>query len=599
MRITGASLISVNNTSEFFGEETARYRNVKTIEVEGFILQDNKKIFHDIESVSGVVSGKVNKIIEAVNNFESITERIYINNVDYGSGKITSLSFPNSVDSKESDIFVGSFGISLEFYSQGDTTAVNAAFDSVTIPSIDLLQNFSESFEASLDEDKTYNFNHSIDINYASGYSTVDGAVIDPVANAKTLANNIYNQTLSSFNMLVPDSYGNYNSAAKSRFTEFYSQISHDCNFSRSFKLYQSGDPSNLYSAKIIHSFEQDDIGILSVTEQAEIEGRANDVNQMVDNCKSAINTELAKSYNRCSTVYDAYKSILVDGTYGQSLINTKLNLEKSLDFGGGTASYSVKYSDDLGVSSAEQITERTISVDKKEGIIQVSEEASISLQNQKGVLSVADYIAKIPSSASAKTRCQNVYTKNGYGGTLKSESKSFNLNGLKNASQKKMGKSLSYTYSFTDDPEVFDAGTFAKKQVSVNDTMPIQNKTTFKQPNIGEQVQMGHNTSLASRNVSIQALIRRTAGMDTINSKSNFKTTVLSAKTELFNEALTKGFQIFQDNKNLKPLDSNEIFPESVTYDFNSNRELNLKGKFSFPCTRFDGDSNYNRLSI
>ena len=128
---------------------------------------------------------------------------------------------------------------------------------------------------------------------------------------------------------------------------------------------------------------------------------------------------------------------------------------------------------------------------------------------------------------------------------------------------------------------------------------MPIQNKTTFKQPNIGEQVQMGHNTSLASRNVSIQALIRRTAGMDTINSKSNFKTTVLSAKTELFNEALTKGFQIFQDNKNLKPLDSNEIFPESVTYDFNSNRELNLKGKFSFPCTRFDGDSNYNRLSI
>ena len=79
----------------------------------------------------------------------------------------------------------------------------------------------------------------------------------------------------------------------------------------------------------------------------------------MVTNAINGVNTELAGSFARCSDVYDSYKSLLVDGTYSESLNNSRMDTSKSVDYNAGTASYSVSYTDDLGFVSASQMDTR------------------------------------------------------------------------------------------------------------------------------------------------------------------------------------------------------------------------------------------------
>ncbi len=597
IKFTGASVLSLNRTSEFFGERTARRRNVESVSIEGYILHSGVgessayRLFDDLDGVSGVVSGVVNNYVKNISATNSVTDHIIINGLDFGTGKIVSIDFPNSYDAKESHIFAGKYNVSFEFYKDGDTTATNEAFDSVTIPHQHLLEDFSEDFSASLDENDTYSLDHNISIKYLSGVGTA-GTVIDPVEQAKTLASNIYNQTLTTFNLLVPDHYGDYNTNGKRTFNETYNLINGDCSFSQNYKLFQSGTASGPYSAEIGHSFELDEGGIITVNENVSIVGRAPDRNTMLTNARAGINTELGLSYTRCNEVYDAYKSKLVDGTYGGSLNNIKINLSQEFNNNEGSANYSVTYTDNRGYESVSKLVERSSDFSVDDNIISVSEQGNVTLVNKKGTLSIADYIAQIPSRATVKARCQDIYTINGGAGTLTNQATSFDLNGINDNSDTKMGKTISYNYSFSDDPEVSDTGLFAKKQVKSDDTMPILNKNNLMIPNVGERIQQVDQSSLGERSVNAVSMIRRSNVTDAFTSPFQYQTTILSARASLLNEVIAEALSVFNNNPNLKPLDKSEIFVDSLTYSFNNSREFNMSAVVKFPVVRVSTDT-------
>ena len=598
IKITGASLVAVNQSNEFFGDRTARYRNVQNLSVNGFLADAKQRfanpVFQNLDSVSGVVSGRVNQLVADISSTNAVEEPIYINDIFFGNGKIVSIDFPNSPSTKEGDIFLGSFNATFEFYNDGDSASVSTAFDGLTIPTGRLLDNFSERFDVSLDSSNNYKFTHEVEARYLSGVN------VDPFDCAKTLASNIYNQTLTTYNALIPGFYGNYDSAGKRTYKEFYDAVNGDARFSQDFTLYASGTSAGTFTSNVTHSFNFSEDGKISVTEDGEILGRANNRNQMVTNAINGVNTELAGSFARCSDVYDSYKSLLVDGTYSESLNNSRMDTSKSVDYNAGTASYSVSYTDDLGFVSASKMVTRDISINKDKNIVKATEDGEVTLINKKGNLSLTSYLSNIPSRSSSKSRCQTVYSKNGYTRSLKNESQDYNLDGIQgeNESSPKGGKKIGYSYSFTDDPEVFDAGTFAKLQVKTNDKMPIVNTQPISVPNIGHVMQTLDQASLASRNVSAVGLIRRVAGVDTFNNIPSYKTTVISARNTMLTQVLSKGLSIFQDNTKLKPLDSNEIYVKSLSFDFTSSREMNMTSAIEFPVQRFDSASD-RRMAI
>ena len=91
------------------------------------------------------------------------------------------------------------------------------------------------------------------------------------------------------------------------------------------------------------------------------------------------------------------------------------------------------------------------------------------------GPATISASLSNLPSISDVKTRCTNVYTKNRQTGTLKKVKASSSFAGVThepNSGSNLGGKTLEYSYDFTDDPEVFEAGTFSRKKVKSNDSM-------------------------------------------------------------------------------------------------------------------------------
>ncbi len=154
------------------------------------------------------------------------------------------------------------------------------------------------------------------------------------------------------------------------------------------------------------------------------------------------------------------------------------------------------------------------------------------------------------------------------------------------------MGKTISYNYSFSDDPEVSDTGLFAKKQVKSDDTMPILNKNNLMIPNVGERIQQVDQSSLGERSVNAVSMIRRSNVTDAFTSPFQYQTTILSARASLLNEVIAEALSVFNNNPNLKPLDKSEIFVDSLTYSFNNSREFNMSAVVKFPVVRVSTDT-------
>lgn len=114
--------------------------------------------------------------------------------------------------------------------------------------------------------------------------------------------------------------------------------------------------------------------GIIKVTENGEIQGRANDQSALIARAKAGANTEIANSFTRCSTAYTAYKSYLSTpaslpwlNANSSTLRNQSLSTSKTINANNGTVSYSVEYTDDKNIESVSLIKDRTIDFSKTE----------------------------------------------------------------------------------------------------------------------------------------------------------------------------------------------------------------------------------------
>jgi|TARA_R110000824_G_scaffold208421_1_gene394197 hypothetical protein len=593
---TNAQVLGVSASSQFLGDRTARLRTVKSIDIEGFI---DSRSNVGLEGVSETQS-TIDTLVSSLNSPTTVTEEILVNSINFGTGKIVSVNFPAAAGgATDNQILMGKYSASLEVYDSGDIAALNAATDNLSIPNTNFIEDFTESFSASRGEDDTYEFSHDLSLKYISGLQP-DGAggteIINPISAAKTLAESVFSQTLTSFNFILGGAGYDYDSVAKKYYNETYDLENGTASYQKRFSIFKTDGTT--YSAQITNNFEMGDNGIIKVTENGEIQGRANDQSTMIARAKAGADTEIGNSFSRCSTAYTAYKSYLVTpslpwlGANSSTLYNQSLSTTKNINANNGTVSYTAEFTDNKNIESISTITERTIDFSKDGNICSVSEKGSISRPHVwKGdPPNITNSLTHLPSIASVKSRCANFYTRNRQTGTLRKVKASVNFNGMVHEPIRGSnlgGKKIEYTYGFSDDIEILEAGTFSRKKIKSNDTMGVVNTKILLFPNQPNNIALPHfpgQTSLSTRSVSADSMMRRDqAGSNNITSYRNFK----PAAQELFNDILLEGLRFMQDNPSFTTIDNTQVFVTDLSFSFDSSNTLNGQATLTFVGTR------------
>jgi len=439
------------------------------------------------------------------------------------------------------------------------------------VPFPEFLDSFSENFSVELGEDDIYNLQHSLDITYVSGVEK-GGTAIDPIATAKSLAINLFDQTPTQFSTVIPPSYGSISEASRKYFTESYNRIDGSTTFEKRFSLLPSG--LSTYSLQLSNNFSFDEQGIVTVSEDGEIAPRSP---QFINEATEALDAELTKSYQRCSDIYDSYKNYL--GSNSSTLYTQAVSKNKTLNNSNGTSSYSVQYTDNLNIQNLTTVEERNIVLDTQENVTTVTENGTVTSIDAKNA--TFNPYPLLPSRSTVKARCQSFYEDNipvqdQY--TLKNLSNKFNI--------PKYGKAVTYTYSFTSDGEIFDRSTdpiFARKQIVHSDRLGAPNQSTIVIPNISSNLlHTPDQTSLGSRSTRIQAQLRRPQFTNNLETRTIPISAINSAKTD----ALQDAYMIFANN-NVRSLDRGQIYVTSANYSFDSDNTFNMTLESTFTMQR------------
>ena len=597
MEFTNAYILGIQRRSDYFGERTANYRSVDTISIEGYI--DVRGTNTDYKGVRQALT-QIDSYVTAADN-QNVLEEIIINATGYGTGRLVSLDFPASSAVDENQIRIGKYTADIEVYNTG---YVSSSFFGEAVPHIEYLESFGEDFSISLDQDNVYNLSHSLDILYLSGVTGVTPGgsplTLDPIRAAKDFAQIIFNNTPSSFSSHIPDSYGSISSAAREYFNESYNMIDGTSTMSKKISLFPSGQTN--YSFKVSNSFAFDAAGVITVSENGEISPRNP---KFLENARDAVTTEIGNSYNRCNEIYGHYKNYLntgiglpLDGN-NYTLNTTPISISKSINNSAGNATYSVQYTNNLGLENITSITERSISFDfdGSSDIITVSENGTVTSRDSK--TQHQDPLDLIPSRSDVKARCNYWFTQNTVAGNeyiLKNLNNKFTVGTMAagpaggGANPVRFGKQVSYTYSFTSDGYVFDRAddpVFARKKITHSDKIGVPNQSMMTIPNQPSQVlHTPGQTAVGSRSTKFEGQLRRQEFTNNLITKPTPTSAINTAKNECIND----GYMVFPDNQLITSLDKGKIYVSNVSYNFGSDNSFGMDQECQFVMKRLDG---------
>mgnify|MGYP003111581453 FL=1 len=472
------------------------------------------------------------------------------------------------------------------------TTVVNVTVDITNatlvlynvVPFAQYLESFSEDFNVSLDQANTYTFSHNLDITYISGLEG-GGTAIDPIATAKCLAVNLFEQTPTQFSTVIPASYGSISAVSRKYYNENYNLIDGSSSFEQTLKLLPSG--LSTYSLSLSNSFEFDQGGIVKVSEDGEVEARSPDFR---NEARKALDTEIAKSYDRCNTIYNSYKNYL--GSNVGTLFNQPVVINKTLNDSAGTSSYSVEYTDDLKIKDLNTLVDRSLSLELSDNVYNVTENGTITSINTKGPN--FDPYSLIPQRSDVKSRCVDFYNS-----AKQNPTSQYTLKNLNNKfTIPKYGKQISYTYSFTSDGEVFDItddSVFARKSISHSDKIGVPNQSTMILPNFSSAlIHLPDQTSLGTRSTKFEAQLRRPRFTSRLNSIAFPTSAINTAKTEALQDAYLV-FSSYNGNLLLRSLDKSQIYVTNANYSFGSDSAFSMSIDSTFTMVRQAKGAEYN----
>ena len=575
---TTASVLGIQSRGEFLGQDVARYRTVKTFNIEGFI--DSRG------NLSGVADTQqtINSYVLNASSSDSIMEPITINGQLYGTGRIISLDFRAAENTLNSQIIIGSYTAQIEMYESGDLNNVfGSASSAINNSGLKFIQDISEDFSFNRSEGDEYDYTHNVNITFISGVTgSAAGEVIDPFDSAYNVAQVLFdNRPSEGFDVLGNLNY-RYDSQGLAYYTENKDRINGTCSFSKTLSLYPSGLTSGKYSAKITNSFEIDSAGIGYVTEKGEIIGRDSNDSQheAFKHAASGLDVEVGQSFRRCSGIYDTYKSYIdnLDSVY---LYSGAVTRDITSNPNTVTREYTVKYTDDEAYKNISYTEERNQSfVEQSDGSVIASEEGTLTSRFPKGAVPSWPIV---PNTSEVKTRLEGFYTKSKFpmGGSLSLTSSSVSI--------PKYGKEVTYNYAYSDSEEVnltpSESNLFNKLSVSMSDSLGGAVGQTITVPNRqeGSALYSGpFQTSLATRDITIEYQLKREAGKRWSNFLEMQKYYGF-AKQRLIQDA----YEVLKDLPAVFVLDVKDLYVSDVKISLQSSRVLQVTMQVTFPMQR------------
>lgn len=516
-----------------------------------------------------------------------------INNV-----KILSYSFPADQNNNKIDIF--RVNMTLEYTETFDNKSSLEAADAEIYGNLQAFnyaqyfESFTETYSFSLSEAGDFSFQQNVNfvLEQTSSVPT------DLVQQAKNLVRDVFLSNPPKLGYL-DNRYDNFIQAikARGRFSESYDSITNTYSFSRSVNTrsgaHKSEQKNEKWSADLNYSIQRDASGIITITENATIQGRigldtSESVEDLYSNAYSGFTTLQSSSYDRCQ---DLMKTMIknkpdwVEGSESWNLsddLKTKfVSFGKTLNRIAGVINYNIAYTNNPRMHE-EAIFDYTLSSSRdQEGYIQITENGNITPYDES---KNSDFNAKtlydrFTSSADVLSRIRPLHdsiksndaTDLQYPRNLISSSVSFPAYGMQ----------ISYTFQYSDDKSLRDETYVRKLKKTDNYNAPVKIRSSVIAPNIKQTNYDSNQTSLGKKSLNFDCVFKRNPNSNLLNKahtdylKTSSASVFESIKTEVQKSAFVNGRQNVSNQLS--------FFLESMSYNFDSQYQFSSSADMSF----------------
>jgi hypothetical protein len=461
MNFPNAKLLTYEHRNNFWGNNGFRYGSTISLSINGYIL--------DLSNTSGVkdVFQACKLLSDSLGSYQDIV----IDSINYGRGKITSVSFDSG-----NWVRVTEYTASIEIISEGNLENGNSYTDPDFSNSIvqniannaQYLEEFNEgySIDYSSNEDGISG-THSIDIKLSSLFNG------DKIEFAKNLASLIFSKTiaedLSKLAYSKPEE-----SLRKDYYSENYDSINGKCGFRRNFSY---SNEASCYSKQRSITVNLGEDGITTVTESNSIRGECENPT-LFDSAELGFASEIVGAYSRCNDAYNSYKvSFEING----DLLDKEMERSVKRNKFTGEIEYNIVFTNDKrrkGLYTFEYVLDLSRSEDF---IWSAVENGSVNGHgtvgsDEKFKNAVDGWAIENPS---IESRVQGFYDSNA---SIKPALPVLKLIN-KNLTRAPYDGIVSYSWSYTDDLTLDMSSEIRRKNVEISDSYATQIHNDFLIP--------------------------------------------------------------------------------------------------------------------
>lgn len=471
MIFNNIQLLGYNHQNVFLGEKSFHYSRVKQLSINGYILD----LLND-NGVKNIFNGS-QEIKSKAQQFQDVI----LNGINYGKGKIKSLSFTegNWVRTTE-------FQAEIEIIEEVPITNLGPEFNGVNLngKNLHLINNFTETFSLDFDVNNAIlGGEHNIQIELDSN---------QPDLNLISFAQQLGLELLKTLPENLKE--GNYSTRPQNSYSvlksESYNLVNNSCGFSKSFSYKNNNNLNKPFSINRNINIKLDSEGRITVKEDSSIKAESNSPS-LYECALLGLNDSIEGirgSFDRCKSVFDRYKSsnrfnvatseLISSGPSQKNIIINKFD---------GTINYSIEFDNDEKRKNTDFIFENTLVLQRdSDWIWKIIENGTIEGVGVKYNLIQNDKYKKAESGWSSKKNqiASNVNTVwTSYVNSNDRASSSLKLVD-KNVVKKPAEGQITYSYEYSDDPRINLSSDIRRLNVEISHTDPLFFTKEFIIPN-------------------------------------------------------------------------------------------------------------------
>lgn len=401
------------------------YSTAKTLEIRGLLIDLTNSF-----GVTGIWTGINTTNLAAVDY-----QPLLINGVNFGSGRIASISYDQG-----NDVRLKSYSAIIDVLDSGNLFNLTGTnYNGVDFSNSQFLEEFSENWSFQKTQNGGYSSNHSATIRFTTGVGNLNA--IDA---AKNLARTLF--TGSNLGFVFYSGYAN--KQGKRFFSESYNAINKNCTFDETFNF---DSDNGAYSATRNHAVSLSELGVILVSEKGQIRGIEN-INYQ--KALSALNGELTGAYYRSSGVASNYFAT------GAIILNSPLSQSRSFDLFNNNLSYEISFNNNPN-NSGTYFWDYAQQVSRANGVGTIVENGTVL---GRGANPVVGFSAAQNGFSTVKG---SIYSRMS-GAFITSFASGGNFLQSKSESYTPLASQITYAYQFSNDPSLIANSGIRKKEITV-----------------------------------------------------------------------------------------------------------------------------------